>query len=273
MNALAYHIRTHGMLYVDYVIKHEYNGIWPTCKCGKRLVLKKGGFGRFCGKGCASSGSDNAMTRMKGEKSPNFGKKRTPEQLVNYSEGSRKRWMHHGDKLREMMKTPEYKNAQAISQRQVWATTNRREKTSMSVHRFWSSGSELTKQRRKEASDRAIILLEQNKIGPQAPFKTCYITNPFTGKEEYMHSSWETAFLMKCYKEQYPVTKIHDIRIPYVAIDGTDHVYVPDFVSLVESVVFEIKGLVRENDEAKFSALQKWASVNGYEVVMVSIAP
>lgn len=108
-NALGYHLRTHGLTYADYVVKHEHNGTWPTCKCSKRLELKKGGFGRFCGKSCASSGDDNGMGRLKGEMSPNHGKVRTPEQLVNYSKGSRKRWKRHGERLRAMMQTPEYK--------------------------------------------------------------------------------------------------------------------------------------------------------------------
>lgn len=144
-------------------------------------------------------------------------------------------------------------------------------KRSLSVNRFWSSDSDATKQRRKEASDRAIRLLSENKIGPQAPFKTCYVQNTFTGKDEYMHSSWETAFLSACIKADYPVTKDHSIRIPYVAHDGTDHVYVPDFVSLGgDNQLFEIKGLVRENDDLKLKACEAWCAANGYELVVIS---
>lgn len=270
-NALSYHLRSHGLNYADYVVKHQHGNVWPTCTCGKQLELKKGGFGKFCSISCASSGENNGMSGLKGKSSPNFGLKRTPDQLKNYSSGAKKRWAQHGDKLREMMKTDEYKKAQANSQHESWKISpTRRTQTVNSVQRFWSSGSDLTKQRRKEASDRAIVLLEQGKIGPHAPFKACWFENPFTGKEERMHSSWETAFLSKCITEGYPVTKQHDLRIPYVANDGTDHVYVPDFIALEEKVVFEIKGLMRENDDLKLRALNAWAERNGYEVVLVS---
>ena len=269
-NVLGYHLRNHGMKYADYVVKHEHAGVWPSCKCGTLLALKKGGFNRFCSKSCASTGEDNAMGRLKGELSPNFGQKRTAEQRLNYSVGAKKRWNIHGDVLREMMQTPEYIQAQRESRFKLAEedfTYNNRRISAMKA--FWSSGSELTKQRRKEASDRAIIALKAGKIGPHAPFKTCWFDNPFTGKSELMHSSWETAFLSTCVSNGYAVTKDHDLRIPYVAHDGTDHMYVPDFVAICEKIVFEIKGLMRENDDLKLKALDEWAVINGYEVVLV----
>jgi len=215
---------------------------------------------------CASSGSDNGMGRLKGELSPNFGQRRTAEQLKNYSEGSRKRWERHGEKLRAMMQTPEYKHSQTIAQRKSWENSpDRRIKTAFSVRRFWSSDSELTKHRRREASDRAIALLEENKIGPRAPFKQMWVDNPFTGKEEFMHSSWETGFLMRCIHEGYPVTKAHGIVIDYQQADGSWHRYLPDFKSIEENVLFEVKGNLTENDELKLRA----AEALGYEVVLV----
>lgn len=270
-NALSYHLRSHGLNYVDYVVKHQHGNVWPACTCGKQLELKKGGFGKFCSISCASSGENNGMSGLKGKSSPNFGLKRTPDQLKNYSTGAKKRWALYGDMLRKMMKTDEYRNANSLAQQRAYKNDPLLSQRRSNDNRmFWSSGSDLAKQRRKEASDRAIMLLEQGKIGPHAPFKACWFENPFTGKEERMHSSWETAFLSKCITEGYPVTKQHDLRIPYVANDGTDHVYVPDFIALEEKVVFEIKGLMRENDDLKLRALNAWAERNGYEVVLVS---
>jgi hypothetical protein len=274
-NSISFHLKkSHCMTYADYLIKHDYDGKQPICKCGKLIAYKPGGFSRFCSRSCASSGDDNAMGRLKGEKSPNFGQKRTPEQRANYSQGARKRWDIHGDMLREMMKTPEYRQAQAESRYKLAEqdpTFNARRIEAS--NRFWTSGSDLSKQRRKEASDRAIHLLEQGLIGPHAPFKTCWFDNPFTGQAEFMHSSWETAFLTACIASQYPVTKVHGIQVSYVAPDGSDHVYLPDFRAIEENVLFEVKGLMRENDEAKLSACHAWCSINGYELIVVGAPP
>lgn len=59
-NVLARHLRSvHGTEWVDYVIKHEHAGRWPTCACGcdERLRWRKGGFGAYI------SGHDGKETR------------------------------------------------------------------------------------------------------------------------------------------------------------------------------------------------------------------
>jgi hypothetical protein len=142
------------------------------------------------------------------------------------------------------------------------------------IRNFWSSDSELTKQRRKEASDRAIKLLELGLIGPHAPFKAEWVMNPFTGRKEYMHSSWETLFLQACVENQIPVTKAHSLRIPYVGLDNCEHVYVPDFVTLeewAEPTVFEIKGQRTSTDDLKEAACREWCRQNGFEMVVVGL--
>jgi hypothetical protein len=272
-NALGYHLRSHGMSYDDYVVKHDHNGVWPICSCGKRLQRKKGGFSKHCGKSCASKGANNGMFGKKGDDSPNFGLIRSEQQRKNYSKGAKKRWELHGDNLRSMMKTPEYRQSQRDANIISYATTDRAEKTSQSVRKFWQSDSEITKQRRKEASNRAIQLLEIGKIGPQAPFKAEWILNPFTNQQEYMHSSWETLFLNECIKSNFPVTKAHLIRIAYLLPDGSEHIYVPDFVSIDGSnLLIEIKGRRTEVDDIKFKACKAWCVQNGYEVVMIGDA-
>lgn len=143
------------------------------------------------------------------------------------------------------------------------------ERRSQSVKKFWSADSDETKRCRKGASERAIKLLELGKIGPHVPYKTCRVLNPFTGQQELMHSSWEMAFLNKCIEDAYPVTKAHDLRIPYVAHDGSEHTYVPDFVAINERVVFEVKGLLRENDDLKLEALRRWAEREVFRVVLI----
>jgi hypothetical protein len=126
--------------------------------------------------------------------------------------------------------------------------------------------------KRKIQSDRAIDLLEQGKIGPQAPYKAEWKLNPFTGKEEYMHSSWETRFLDECIERDMPVTKQHSIRIPYFDPNGLERVYIPDFLTLDGKTVYEIKGYETDNDREKWRALMAWCLENDtrYEVVRFS---
>jgi len=266
-NALSYHLRSHNMSYTDYIIKHEFNGVWPLClQCNKPLVRRNGGFSRFCSRKCASMGENNSMYGLTGEKSPNHGKVRTDVHKQRYSLAAKQRWCDHGDKFREFMKTQEYKQAQRNAQiRSNLQNPERSQKRSRSVHAFWSSDSALTIQRRREASDRALALLNENKIGPQAPFKQTWINNPFTGKLEYMHSSWETKFMLKCINENFPVTKAHNIVIDYKQEDGSTHRYVPDFKAIEKNIIFEVKGMMIKNDELKLAA----ARDQGYKVVLV----
>lgn len=263
-SGLSYHIRSHGISYIDYVVKHEHDGQWPHCVCGKKLEHKKGGFPRFCSKSCASSGTNNPMHGKTGDKCPNYGMKRTADQLKNYSEGAKKRWQKHGDMLREMMKTDEYKQSMSNAGKLSYATSDRAKKNSEAMSHFWSE-SPLAPVLRAEASDRAVRLLAENKIGPQAPFKTEWKLNPFTGTEEYMHSSWETAFLDTCISREYPVTKNHGITIPYTHPDGSVHTYVPDFYAFEDRTLYEVKGRHDEVDVVKWEAAQSFCAGRGWK--------
>ena len=261
--ALSYHLRDHNIKYVDYLVKHEYGGTWPTCSCGKKLVRKPAGFPRYCSKSCASSGTNNPMHGRIGENSPIYGIKRTEDQLKNYSEGARKRWHVHGDKLRKMMSTEEYKKANSEGQKQSYIKNpDLKRIRSEGVNKFWSS-SPLAESLRKEASERAVKLLSQGLIGPQAPFKTEWKRNPWTGQDEYMHSSWESAFMDACIARGYPITKDHNITIPYTHPDGTQRTYVPDFYGFEDRVLYEVKGRHDEVDDAKWSAALEWCKSKG----------
>lgn len=269
-NALGYHLRSHNISYPDYIVKHEYNGNWPHCHCGTKLPYKKGGFSRSCSKSCAVTGTNNPMSGKTGDKSPIFGLKRTPEQLKNYSDGAKKRWEIHGDKIRKMMKTDEYKDLQSKANKKSYATSDRAKRTSESVNRFWAE-SPLAPILREEASQRAIKLLAENKIGPQAPFKRETLISPWTGEEEHMHSSWESIFFQSCVDRQYEVTKNHGITIPYRHPDGTTRNYIPDFFGREDRVLYEMKGRHDEVDDAKWSAAQEYCDRMGWGfVVMLS---
>ena len=204
------------------------------------------------------------MHGKKGENCPNYGLKRSDEQLKNYSLGAKKRWEIHEDKLRDMMKTPEYSKANSEGQKRSYEKDpSLRQKRSEGVRRFWTE-SPFAATLRKEASDRAVRLLTENKIGPHAPFKTEWKLNPFTGSEEFMHSSWETAFLDACVSRGHRVTKVHGITIPYIHPDGSTHTYVPDFLALDDRILYEIKGRHDEVDAAKWEAAQRWCDQNEF---------
>ena len=270
-NALGYHLRSHGLSYPDYVVKHEYDNVWPHCHCGIKLLYKKGGFSRFCSKSCAACGTNNPMSGKTGDKSPIYGLKRTPEQLKHYSEGAKKRWEIHGSKIRKMMKTDEYKDMMRKSkQSQYDSDPSYADRIKQGVNRFWAE-SPLAPVLREEASQRAIKLLSENKIGPQAPFKRETLINPWTGEEEHMHSSWESIFFQSCISRRYEVTKNHGITIPYRHPDGTTRNYIPDFFGREDRVLYEMKGRHDEVDEAKWLAAQEYCDRMGWGfVVMLS---
>lgn len=236
--------KSHRVTTKEYVLRFELKGISPVCNCG-------------CGKIVTWHQSTKRFNEYVHGHHAQFRRKTDSEKakIGQANSVNMKRYMkEHPDVVK-----------QKISQLMSGRTNETYEKVSRSVRAFWSSDSPLTHQRRREASDRAIVLLEQNKIGPRAPFKCCWHDNPFTGKEEYMHSSWETSFLMRCINDGYPVTKQHGIVIDYQQSDGTWHRYLPDFKAIEENVLFEVKGVMTENDELKLRA----AEALGYEVVIV----
>ena len=253
-NALGYHLRSHNLLYPDYIVKHEYNGNWPHCHCGTKLRYKKGGFSRSCSKSCAVTGTNNPMSGKTGDKSPIYGLKRTPEQLKNYSDGAKKRWEIHGEKIRKSRKSESYRKLHSDSQKLSYVKNpDLKRIRSEGVNRFWAE-SPLAPILRQEASDRAVQLLAENKIGPQAPFKRETLINPWTGEEEHMHSSWESIFFQSCVEREYEVTKNHGIVIPYNHPDGTVRNYIPDFFGKEDKVLYEVKGRHDAVDEAKWDA-------------------
>lgn len=235
-----------------YVLKLVLNRRVPVCKCGcGQQVLWHKTLYKFNDYVTGHNSGTRGFCR------PGF--KHTPEQVAHRNARIKEAYVTRGDEisakigtaLHEAFKDPVKNKRLSDGQKRGWQDLERKDK----------------------ARDRAIKLLSEGKIGPHAPFKTCWFSNPFTGQEEFMHSSWETAFLESCIREGYPVTKVHDLRIPYVAPDGTEHVYIPDFIGIEDKSVFEVKGHMRDNDLAKFQALQAWAEANGYDVVFIGARP
>ena len=231
-NVLARHIRkVHSLEWADYEIKHLHGGETPKCKCGCGKYLKwKKGGFASFVDGHSARGENNPMFGRKSNNNPNTGKTRTDEAKKKYAEIAKSRWQDENDKFKTMF-TPKY---------------------------------------RKKLSLHAIDLLEQGKIGPQAPYKTEWKMNPFTAKEEYMHSSWETRFLDSCVELQIPVTKQHGIRIPYVDPNGVERTYVPDFITLDGKTLYEVKGYASPVDREKWRAAISWCFDNDAHLEVVN---
>lgn len=230
-NVLARHVRkVHCMDWPDYEVKHLHGGVVPKCKCGcGQDLMWRKGGFAEYVTGHSSRGVGNPMFGKKGEQNPNTGKRRTGEMRERYAISTGERWKNDDDKFHSMF-TPEY---------------------------------------RKKLSVHAISLLEQGKIGPQAPYRAEWKLNPFTGREEYMHSSWEARFLDECVERGVPVTKQHGIRIPYVDPNGLERIYVPDFLSLDGRTLYEVKGYETDTDREKWRATVSWCLENNatHEVV------
>lgn len=266
-NVLARHVRkNHSLEWPDYEIKHFHGGEAPKCKCGcgKYLKWKKGGFANFVD-GHATRGENNPMFGRRGEDSPNKGKKRTSEMKRKYSKAAQTRWLDPNDLRREIMASEEYRENMSVSVKEAFKNEEVKQRQIDGMRKWWKDNPEL----RAVYSQRACDLLEQGKIGPQAPYKTEWKMNPFTGKEEYMHSSWETRFLDTCIELDTPVTKQHGIRIPYVDPNGIEHVYIPDFLTLDGKTLYEIKGHKTATDRKKWQATMKWCLDNDAHLEVV----
>lgn len=245
------HLRKHGMTFQQYSLRWHYNGVEPTCKCG-------------CGQKTAWNVASKGYAEfVLGHHA--WGRKKSDDEKRRIGE------KNAANIKRYMQEHPDVAREKAWKMTVAGMNDESNRKRAESSKRFWSSDSELTHQRRKEASDRAIILLEQNKIGPHAPFRVEQKHNPFTGNEEWMHSSYESAFLDECIKFNTPVTKVHDLVVPYVALDGTNHQYVPDFIDMDDNTVIEVKGYLSETDVIKLNALVSWAQDAQKRVVLWSI--
>ena len=268
-NVLGRHLRkVHSLEFPDYLVKHEHEGKWPICSCGcgQKLRWKKGGFQSFYSIACSSKGENNGMFGLIGEESPNFGKIRTVEHKKRYSKAAQKRWDEDYEERCRIFQTVEYKAKMQKIGTEISERPEVKEKKSVWSLRWWQRNPQM----REVFSKRAFKLLEEKKIGPQAPFKTEDKFNPFTKQFEYMHSSWESLFLDVQIANDNPVTKKHDIRIDYLGPDNINHKYQPDFISLNDKTIYELKGNSNEFDEIKREVAKKWCEENGYAFLWIT---
>ena len=264
-NVLGRHLRkSHKIEYVDYIVKHEYNNVWPVCACGcnERLKFHKGFSSHVDGH--SSRGENNGMYGKRGSDNPNTGKIRTAEMRERYSSGAKKSWADFNVNRRQIF-TEEYAENMRNVINEVFATTDIREKIGEGVRKNLEEHPEL----REVFRENAIRLIEAGISGPHNS-KTEWKLNPFSSQEEYMHSSWETKFLDECIANNTPVTKKHQIRIRYKDFNDVEHVYIPDFVSEQLKMIYEIKGRQDETTQEKYIALDIWCNANNYKHVLLT---
>jgi hypothetical protein len=237
------------MQFDDYLLTHVYGGERPKCECGC------GGVTPF-----SRSQGMRYLRYLHGHSS------KVPGRLTEESKSK------ISDKNRENMKRFFSENPETAEKRadkmRTHITPEVRKRSAKTNSENWQKPD--SKEKRKLQTDRAIELLEQGKIGPQAPYRAEWKLNPFTRKEEYMHSSWETRFLESCIELQIPVTKQHGIRIPYVDPNGVERTYIPDFLTLDGKTLYEVKGHATPVDHAKWRATMLWCLENEAHLEIVN---
>jgi len=235
---LASHVSSaHEITYESYLLKHDFGGVNPKCECGCGLdaPFSKSQGMRFLR--YIHGHSARIEGRLTAESKAKIGEKNR-ENLIRYSSKNPDKTKAQAELMRKHI-TPEIRKRSAKTNAENWQKPESAEK-------------------RKRQTEHAINLLEQGKIGPQAPYRTEWKLNPFTGQEEYMHSSWETRFLDECIERSIPVTKQHGIRIPYVDPNGIERVYIPDFLTLDRKTLYEVKGHETDTDREKWCATMTW---------------
>lgn len=246
---LASHVSSaHEIAYESYLLEHDFGGVNPKCECGCGLdtPFSKSQGMRFLR--YIHGHSARIEGRLTADSKARIGEK---------NKANLKKLHENNPELR-LVKNKQLNSGITPGVRKCSARTNAEN---------WQKPESFEK--RKRQTDRAIDLLEQGKIGPQAPYKTEWKMNPFTGKEEYMHSSWETRFLDACIELDIPVTKQHGIRIPYVDPNGIERVYIPDFLTLDGKTLYEIKGHETVTDRKKWQATMKWCLDNDAHLEVV----
>jgi hypothetical protein len=120
---------------------------------------------------------------------------------------------------------------------------------------------------RRKLSETACRSVMAGKIKAQRSKKSWHV-NPCTGERECHDSSWETLFVQESLRRQIPVAKNKHLRISYNDYAGNSRTYIPDFLTLSNKTIIEIKGYETVLDACKFVALEEYCLVNGLNYVI-----
>lgn len=232
----------------SYVLKHFLNEKIPLCKCncGGEVTWHRFAY--------------HFNDYISGHNESGFiGFKPTTEQIKKRNKSIRQTYAKNKKELSA-------KIGKAVSE--ALNSSEHNQNLRSSIKKSWQGAFK----RKADLTRRNLEMLEAGLIGPHAPFKAEWVLNPFTGEEEFMHSSWETSFLRACIAKGYHVTKKHGITIPYQHPDGSIKTYVPDFFGRDDRTLYEVKGRHDAVDEAKWAAAKVYCE-NRKWCFVVMLAP
>lgn len=153
----------------------------------------------------------------------------TPEYRNQLRESMITRWAGGwGIRQRELLSSPENRERVSTATKEALAIDEIREKLSLLASNNQAKG---------------IIAVNRS--------KRSWVFNPFTGADEHCDSSWEVKLLNEAIRRNVPIKRNRDIIIGYTDEVGHHHNYVPDFVTLSNMTIIEVKGRKTQRDELK----------------------
>lgn len=256
---LSYHCSTkHGVKYVDYVLQHELDGVWPLCKCGcgGKVRFLSGRFMDFVG-GHQSIGLKRSEETKKKISLAGMGRKHSEETKKKLANAARKdiekiKKMH--DAVRGKPKTEEH-----------------RQKISETRKRLFAEGKlEINRDKVSESMVRKY---------QEEGFRWAHghYTSSKTGKTCYYRSSWEHRQMELLDSDPVVEWWEHEPHCIDYYFEDQLRRYLPDFLvrysdgrrELQEIGVKEMKqDLVR--NAAKSEAARRWCDERGYSFRIVS---
>lgn len=286
--------RKHKIKKREYIVKTYYNGRAPlcNCNCGKELNFYKGKFHQYLRGHAANVQEVRDKMVTAGRLAAASVKCREKNSAAVKEKWAEKEYREKMLNMRND-KGSLYNTKRHKTLKKVWSCPKRRKHLSDLKKDLWSNNEWASKQRdifktvayrakvseatkialdndkyREFASQHAIRLQQEGTISPNNS-KCEFKHNPFSGVEEYMHSSWESVFLDANIKRNNPVTKNHGIVIRYTAEDGTKRSYIPDFLGINDKLLYEIKGRETTNDLLKYEAAMRYCKANGLTFTII----
>jgi len=177
---LSYHVRVrHDMAYPNYLVKHDLNGIWPTCKCGCGKPIRF-----LCGKFCEYVNGHQWKDK--------------PKTVVHRA--------RLGDAQRGRVKTPE-SNAKRSASMLDYHSKHDNVRDAAKKYLFGSKRSEESKRKQGETRkamfasgdlviNREAISKSITKLYLEGGFQWCVgeYTSTKTGEVIFYRSSWELVY-------------------------------------------------------------------------------
>lgn len=265
--------RVHGKDRREFDLKTKYGGVVPKCKCGcgqdVNYNYHEKAFNTFirahqqrvdeirnkmieAGRAIAK---DEQECQRRSESARSWW--HDPNNAEHCKEIVRK-WMtalHEGH--RRASETPEYRNQLRESmitkwagewgdrQRELLSSPENRERVSSATKEALNNDEIREKLSQLASNNQAKGIIAVNRS------KRSWVFNPFTGADEHCDSSWEVKLLNEAIRRNVPIKRNRDIIIGYTDEVGHHHNYVPDFVTLSNMTIIEVKGRKTQRDELK----------------------